>query len=72
VLTIQSALQNLEKALAEQKAVVVRAKQKQELMTKLREKRAQEWMQEVNRQMEAESQECWTASWKRARMSPRT
>lgn len=69
--TIQSALQNLNRALAEQKAVVVRAKQKEELMIKLREKRTREWMQEANRQMEAESQECWTASWQRARTEPR-
>ena len=71
VVTIQTALQNLDRAVSEQKMLVMRARQKEELIVKLREKRVHEWLQEVNRQTEAEAQECWTATWKKTRTSSR-
>ncbi len=64
---MQSALRKLDTAVAEQKSRVMSAEKKEKLLAKLREKRFQEWTHEVNQQVEADAQECWTTSWKKRR-----
>ncbi len=63
VATVQSALRELDRTLAEQKARVLRAEQNEKLLTTLREKRIREWTAGLNQQIETDAHECWIASW---------
>jgi len=65
IASVRSSLRDLEQAISEQKARLIRAEQNEKLLATLREKRAHEWAQALNNQTETEAHECWIASWNR-------